>query len=1557
MDSSRQEWRTSPSTALSAVFIGNQSLLIQCADRFMQRGHDIRAIVSSDSSVQRWAKEHGIPCVAPARDWAAHLAPEPFDYLFSVAYLAVVPGDVLALPRRGAVNFHDGPLPDYAGLNVTSWALLNREPEHGITWHFMSREVDQGDILMQVRFPIAAGETALTLNAKCYEAAVASFEKLLVGLAGGTVRPQRQNLELRRYYAKDKRPAAAGSIDWSSPVADIAALVRALDFGPYSNPLTTAKIWLRGVPVVVRHIEVLASAADRPPGTVTTMGADGIAVSTSTNDIVLGNLATLLGSPLDARDLQEAYGLAEGDSLDRLSEDRAQALSELGARICRDEDFWRSRLGNLEPIEIPFARRRAQMAPEARHAVKQLATPAPFLTRFEAAPGDALLAAFLAYLSRVGRKAEFTVPFRHPGLERIVADGLGLFSPHVPLQVTLDAGADFDEYLGSFLKELALIRKHASYALDVAQRYPGIGAGVRHWHDAAPFIAVERVPSLADASSSRSDAEWTIIVPDDARALVWRYREGVFDAQTLSRIAGQFAAFLSDLLRGGRRVKELTVLSSEEAERLLREWNRTEAAYERDRCVHHLFEAQAERTPDATALVTGDEKLSYAQLNARANQVAHYLIRQGVEPGALVGLLMDRSADLIVGMMGILKAGAAYVPLDPTYPEDRLAYMAEDARVTAIVSHAKYSSLLPGASRPIITLDSPGALDRQAVVNPPTTVRPDDLAYVIYTSGSTGKPKGVMVEHRNVVNFFAGMDARLDCDKPGTWLAVTSISFDISVLEIFWTLARGFKVVLYRGEEKAQQLGTSAPVLEHADPAIGFSLFYFASDEGEQGRDKYSLLLEGAKFADRNGFEAVWTPERHFHAFGGLYPNPSVASAAIAAITERVKIRAGSCVLPLHSPIRIAEEWALVDNLSNGRVGISFASGWQPDDFVIAPEAYEERQKTFRRGIETVRALWRGETRTFRGPKGEVEIKTLPHPVQPELPCWVTAAGNPETFRQAGQIGANMLTNLLGQSIDGLAEKLEIYRRAWGEAGHPGRGRVTLMLHTFVAEDEAFVRAQVHGPLKAYLRSATNLLAPHASSFPAFRNASREGIDGLFQKLSEQDLEALLEHAFERYYETSGLFGTPRSCLAMVDRLKGIGVDEIACLIDFGVPSDVVIAHLPHLNELRQRANGSRDERDLGLPALLTRHSVTHLQCTPSMATMLVNNEEARSGLQRLKNLMVGGEAFPRELAAKLTGLVSGRVINMYGPTETTVWSATHHVTGASGSIPVGRPIANTQIYILDENLQPVPAGVPGELMIGGDGVVRGYLNRPELTAERFIADPFKPGRRLYRTGDQARWREDGVLEFLGRLDSQVKIRGHRIELGEVEAILERHHAVHQAVVVAREDTHGDKRLVGYVVPKEGRAPTVDELRDHLGRQLPDFMVPALFVTLDDLPLTPNKKIDRKSLPAPHASRPALARAFVAPRTHNEAVLAGFFQEALGLERVGVFDNFIELGGDSLSAVEIFVRIKQTFQVEFPLAMFFQVPTVAGLAQELERATRIPAEAKVQLLQPHRQAS
>jgi acyl-coenzyme A synthetase/AMP-(fatty) acid ligase/acyl carrier protein len=320
--------------------------------------------------------------------------------------------------------------------------------------------------------------------------------------------------------------------------------------------------------------------------------------------------------------------------------------------------------------------------------------------------------------------------------------------------------------------------------------------------------------------------------------------------------------------------------------------------------------------------------------------------------------------------------------------------------------------------------------------------------------------------------------------------------------------------------------------------------------------------------------------------------------------------------------------------------------------------------------------------------------------------------------------------------------------------------------------------------------------------------------------------------------------------------------------------------------------------------------------------------------------MMVGGEAFPPDLASDLTRLVQGRVFNMYGPTETTIWSATHELTTPTDSgVPLGTPIANTQIYILDEQLQPLPTGVPGELVIAGDGVARGYWKRESLTAERFVDDPFDGphGGRMYRTGDLARRSADGSLEFLGRMDTQVKVRGYRIELGEIEAALGQHPAVQQCVVAAREESPGVTRLVGYVILEKAARLTHDELRDFLGSRLPDFMVPASFVTLDEFPLTPNKKVDRRALPAPDQSRPDLAEVFVAPRTEDEKRVAAIWSDVLRIERLGVNDNFGDVGGDSLTAVEIAVRIGEEFDVELPLHAFFQAPTVARLTGEMRR--------------------
>ncbi len=1029
-------------------------------------------------------------------------------------------------------------------------------------------------------------------------------------------------------------------------------------------------------------------------------------------------------------------------------------------------------------------------------------------------------------------------------------------------------------------------------------------------------------PATLGPDAAACDLILTIAVSGDTAELRMEYDPELFASTTVEKLLARVDAVLAGMVANpDAPLSAISLVSETERRALVIDWNRTDAAYDRNACVHQLFEQQVARTPDAVALACADEELSYAELNRRANRLAHLLVARGVGPDGPVGVCVERSNLMVIAMLAVHKAGGAYIPMDPDYPPKRIAYMVEDSGVGLVLADSDLAAAIAGSAAVIRADLAPEA--NQPDANPSRPVAPSSLAYIIYTSGSTGNPKGVMVEHRNVVNFFAGMDQRLGTDA-GVWLAVTSLSFDISVLEIFWTLCRGFKVVLYSSRlALGEAHGGRKP-----EDAVGFSLFYFASDEGDyaqyKGREKYKMLIEGARFADEHGFSAVWTPERHFHIFGGMYPSPSVTAGALAMITKRISIRAGSVVLPLHNPIRVTEEWALVDNLSDGRIAISFASGWQPQDFALAPEAYADRHQRMFDGIETVRGLWRGETRERSGGDGKpVTFSTRPRPVQAELPIWITAGGSPETFRRAGEIGANVLTHLLQQSIEQLDERLTVYRKAWKEHGHPGEGgQVSLMLHTFVSHDAAYVRAQAHDPFKNYLKGAVSLFAAVAP----------KGLD--LSTLSPAELEELSERAFDRYFETSGLFGTPDSCVAMVDRLHRVGVTELACLIDFGIPTETVLASLPYLDELRRRCAASAPSGQ-SIDALIRKHSATHLQCTPSMAGMLVGDPETASALASLKRMLVGGEALGGPLAAQLKrAMPDGVLTNMYGPTETTIWSMTHDVDSRPGPVPIGRPIANTQIYVLDPALNPVPAGMIGDLYIGGEGVARGYFKRPDLTGERFVNDPFRDGQRLYKTGDLARHRPDGTLDFLGRGDHQVKLRGHRIELGEIEAQLARHPSIRECVVVAREDTPGDPRLVAYCVAK-GDAPSTEDLRQPLRDSLPEIMVPSAFVLLPALPLTPNGKVDRKQLPAPSSLQASAQREYVAPAGGLEEKIAAVWREVLHVQGVGVGDNFFDLGGHSLLVVQVHRALRDQLDQPLSLTDLYRFPTIGSLAAYL----------------------
>jgi amino acid adenylation domain-containing protein len=591
------------------------------------------------------------------------------------------------------------------------------------------------------------------------------------------------------------------------------------------------------------------------------------------------------------------------------------------------------------------------------------------------------------------------------------------------------------------------------------------------------------------------------------------------------------------------------------------EWNRTEADYPRLSTIAELFSEQVARTPDAIAMVAKDRRLSYRELDQQSNRLARHLYLLGVEPDTLVGICMGRSETLVVSLLAILKAGGAYVPLDPTHPKERLSLVIEDSEMKVLLTTAEARQKLPLelSGIKVVVADHSG-LAAESTGEVPSKAKSHHLAYVIYTSGSTGKPKGVMVENRNVVNFFTGMDRAIGCG-PGVWLAVTSVSFDISVLELLWTLTRGFMVVVH-------------------------------GDEG---------------------------------------------ASTIA--------------------------------------------------------------------------------------------------------------------------------------------------------------------------------------------------------------------------------------------------------------------DEIA------------------------------------------RDGVTHLQMTPSLARMLALDARAFAALGSLKQMLLGGEAVPASIIEHLRQVFQGEIYNMYGPTETTIWSTTYRVGEPQKTVSIGQPIANTQIYLLDANLQPVPVGEIGELFIGGEGVARGYWNRPDLTAERFIVIPSISAQRIYRTGDLARYLPEGNIEFLGRADFQIKLRGHRIEPGEIEDLLEHCVGVRQAVVVVREDREGDKRLVAYVVAESSGAGTVTILRRALESKLPDYMVPSAFEFLPALPLTENGKLDRKALlklsPPKQTAGTAVSQSQNETGNEMERIVAAAWQDALGVASVRINDNFFDLGAHSLTVAEVQAKLQDALKREISILDLFQYSTVSALAKHL----------------------
>ncbi|MFZ2538548.1 MAG: amino acid adenylation domain-containing protein, partial [Oscillospiraceae bacterium] len=673
-----------------------------------------------------------------------------------------------------------------------------------------------------------------------------------------------------------------------------------------------------------------------------------------------------------------------------------------------------------------------------------------------------------------------------------------------------------------------------------------------------------------DINRDSADYDLTLSIWEETEVtkLAWQYNIDLFEEETIRKMSGHFLTLLEGAIDNpNQSIQDLSLLTKEESVEILCEWNQTEKDYTKEIGFHELFESQAEENSTALAVKYKDLKLSYEQLNVRANQMAHYLRSIGVGTETMVGISIPPSLDMVVALMGILKAGGTYLPLDIHFPTERLKYMVEDSGCKMILTMSNLKNEFETFKVQKLLVDQlENIILQHPTTNPTPIVSSENLAYVIYTSGSTGKPKGVEITHGSVTNFLKSMAQRPGLTSQDILLAVTTLSFDISVLEVFLPLTVGATLVL----------------IDH------------------------------------------------------------------------------------------------------------------------------------------------------------------------------------ET------------------SVDGTQ-----------------------------------------------------------------------------------------------------------------------------------------------------------------LASILDSEKITIMQATPATWQVLVN--AGWSGTKGLK-VLCGGEALSSKLSEQILTRC-GSLWNMYGPTETTIWSSVHEITQENPDIYIGKPIDNTQFYILNAQLRPVPVGVIGNLYIGGDGLARGYHNRPDITAERFISNPFdkKLGAQIYNTGDLARYRKNGIIEYVGRSDFQVKIHGFRIELGEIESALMKIPQIKQAIVMVREDTQEDKRIVGYYLTNSTKTNLDQSIRELLKEFLPEYMLPSALVKLDAFPLTPNGKINRKALPIPDYGQ--MRSQYVEPESEIEIILAGIWSALLKVNPVSAKDSFFELGGHSLLATQLISRIKDRFEVKLPIKAVFQYPTLSDMSMQIENIMLLEIEA------------
>ncbi|MEZ0115426.1 amino acid adenylation domain-containing protein [Catenulispora sp. EB89] len=767
--------------SFSAVVIGEEPLLVECTRVLLARGHRVLAVVSPEPDLLAWAEGAGLPAVPLAGDLARRLAPLRFDYLFSIANLRMLSAEVLALPTRLPVNFHDGPLPRHAGLFATSWAILDGDEQYGVTWHVIETEADTGDILKQRSVAVDPAGTAHDLNLACFDAALDSFSELVDELAAGTATRTPQDLTLRTYHGRFDGAPRGGLVDWRRPAAELDALVRATTLGHGGNAFGTALLATGPELLAVRGVELTGQPSVAAPGTVVAAGRDVLTVATVDNDIRFTDLATLTGERVDPLALADAR-------FRQFSDAEAAELTEAGRAGLRQERYWRRVLDALSPLSPPRFGALAAVACEPR----PVALP-PALRTGDAVPEIMALAGVFALLARLARDGERDVALALvPGNALLAAD-LPLRGPEDALDRTL---AELAELVGA---EVAAIRNRSPYRRDLPLREPCVTGVAR----AGLPVAI-----VLPGGSTGTHA-LTIGIDTDGAV-------GFHDCteQQALWLADRLALFYEQAVAGpDRPVGALGLLHPAEQE-LLRQWNDTAEDYPRASTVSRLVTDLACAAPDTIAVRSGERTLSYAELDQAADRLAGRLVELGAGPGTFVGVYLARSPELLVSLLAVVKSGAAYLPIDPIYPVGRIRHMLTDSGTRLVLTDASLRDALSDVDVTPVAVSA-----TESAAPPVDRSDPDGDAYLIYTSGSTGLPKGVRVGHRALVNFLCAMARHPGFDSADSLLALTTVCFDIAGLELYLPVIRGGTVEILPEDVAADGFALRQRV-EQAQPTV-----------------------------------------------------------------------------------------------------------------------------------------------------------------------------------------------------------------------------------------------------------------------------------------------------------------------------------------------------------------------------------------------------------------------------------------------------------------------------------------------------------------------------------------------------------------------------------------------------------------------------------------------------------------------------------------------------------------------------------------------------------------